>query len=106
VLHGLPVLSVQELIERIDAVHLSDLQQLAAELYAPDALSLAGVGREVAIFLEAIEPLRDGAAASAAGAAREGGGASPEGAAAARESHGGSPGTAGAARPADGRGTA
>jgi predicted Zn-dependent peptidase len=32
VLHGLPVLSVEELIERIEAVQLSDVQALAAEL--------------------------------------------------------------------------
>jgi predicted Zn-dependent peptidase len=65
VLHGLPVLSVEELIERIEAVQLSDVQRLAAELYAPPSLSLAGVGREEGVFLDAIEPLADGAGASA-----------------------------------------
>src|SRR5439155_1617464 len=64
-LHGLPVLSVQELIERIEAVQLADLQRLAAELYAPPSLSLAGVGRDERVFRDAIEPLADGTGASA-----------------------------------------
>jgi predicted Zn-dependent peptidase len=68
-LHGLPVLSVEELIERIEAVQLADVQRLAAELYAPAALSLAGVGRDERVFQEAIEPLANGTGAGASGRA-------------------------------------
>jgi len=60
-LHGLPILSVDEVIERIDAVGISELSDLAGELFAPERLSVAGVGREMEAFQAAIEPL--GAAA-------------------------------------------
>ena len=36
VLGDLPLLSVDELVERIDAVTVEDLQQMAAELFAPE----------------------------------------------------------------------
>ncbi|HWX75720.1 MAG TPA: hypothetical protein VNZ05_10455, partial [Solirubrobacteraceae bacterium] len=67
VLNGLPILSVDELIERIDAVALEHVSELAAELYRPHALSLACVGPDEDEFLAAIEPL--GAANADAGAA-------------------------------------
>ena len=57
VLHSLPIMSVQEIIDRIDAVQPADVQDLASELYAPDALSIAGVGPAEEAFLGAIEPL-------------------------------------------------
>ena len=57
VLHGLPILAVQELIDRIDAVQQADVQRLASELYSPGALSIAGVGPAEEPFLGAIEPL-------------------------------------------------
>jgi predicted Zn-dependent peptidase len=56
-LNGLPILSVDELLARIDAVQMDDLRELAAELYPPGALSLASVGPDEADFLGAIEPL-------------------------------------------------
>ncbi len=62
-LHGLPILEVDEVIERIDAVGIADLSELAGELFAPERLSVAGVGREQDAFRAAIEPL-DGAARS------------------------------------------
>jgi predicted Zn-dependent peptidase len=61
VLGGLPILSLDELIERIDSVDIAQLQELAGELYAPAKLSLAGVGPDDGVFAAAIEPL--GAAA-------------------------------------------
>ncbi len=45
VLAGLPLLSVDEIIERVDAVTIDDVRELAAELFAPGRLSAAGVGR-------------------------------------------------------------
>lgn len=64
----LPILSVDEVLERIDAVDIDAVHGLAAELFAPERLSAAGVGPREADFLAAIEPL--GAGAGAPGAAR------------------------------------
>ncbi|MGO9489647.1 MAG: M16 family metallopeptidase [Solirubrobacteraceae bacterium] len=58
VLNDMPVLSVDEVIERIDAVGLDDVRALAAELFEPRRLTIAGVGPEEASFQEAIAPLR------------------------------------------------
>jgi predicted Zn-dependent peptidase len=57
IISGVPVLSVDELIERIDAVSLDDLRELAAELFAPERLSAAGVGNDEARFRSALEPV-------------------------------------------------
>ena len=43
-LSGLPILSVDEVIERIDAVGIADLRELAGELFTAGRLSVAGVG--------------------------------------------------------------
>src|SRR4051812_4525346 len=57
VLAGMPLLTVDEVVERIEAVTLTDLEQLARELYAPDRLSVAGIGPDEAAFRAALEPL-------------------------------------------------
>jgi predicted Zn-dependent peptidase len=57
VLAELPLLSVDELIERIDAVTRDDLQELAGELLAPEALSAVGIGGDAARFRAALEPV-------------------------------------------------
>jgi predicted Zn-dependent peptidase len=54
VLAGLPLLSLDETVERIDAVSLEDLAGLADELWSPDRLSAAGIGRDEARFEEAL----------------------------------------------------
>jgi predicted Zn-dependent peptidase len=56
-LNGLPILSMDELIERIDSVQMADLRELAVDLYEPASLSVAGVGPAEGAFLSAIEPL-------------------------------------------------
>ena len=53
----LPILSVEEVIERVNAVSLDDVRELAQELFAPEALSIAGVGADEQQFTEAIAPL-------------------------------------------------
>jgi predicted Zn-dependent peptidase len=71
ILNEMPILSVDEVIERIDAVGIAELRELAGELFAPGALSVVGVGPDKDAFATAIGPL--GAApplARAAGAAR------------------------------------
>jgi predicted Zn-dependent peptidase len=72
VIAGLPILSVDEVIEYIDAVGTQDVAKLAASLFDPRALSIVGVGPEEDAFALAIEPLRAPApaAASARTAAR------------------------------------
>jgi predicted Zn-dependent peptidase len=57
VLNGLPILSLDELISRIDAVGVDDLLELAGSLYRAPELSLAAVGPDESAFLEAMEPL-------------------------------------------------
>jgi predicted Zn-dependent peptidase len=55
VLAGMPLLSVDEVIERVDAVTLEDLQGLAAELFPQERLSAAGIGSSAGVFEEALE---------------------------------------------------
>jgi len=57
-LSELPILSVDEIIDRIDAVEVADLRELAGELFAPERLSAAGVGPDEEVFLGALAPLR------------------------------------------------
>ncbi len=57
VLSELPILSVEEIIERIDAVELADLHELAGELFSGERLSVAGVGANESAFHEALRPL-------------------------------------------------
>jgi predicted Zn-dependent peptidase len=65
ILCDLPILSVDEVIERIDAVTLDDLRALAAELFVPSALSVAGIGADEEAFLGALGPLTGPAAPDA-----------------------------------------
>jgi predicted Zn-dependent peptidase len=57
VLSELPILSVDEIIERIDGVELADLRELASELFACERLSVAGVGSDQGTFDAALRPL-------------------------------------------------
>ncbi len=69
VLCDLPILSVDELIDRIDAVTIEDVRVLAADLFAPATLSAAGVGADEDAFRNALAPL--GGPAGATGVASE-----------------------------------
>ena len=57
VMNALPILSVDELIERIDAVGIEQVRALAEELFVPGRLSVAGVGPDEEAFRAAIKPL-------------------------------------------------
>src|SRR3954452_9974071 len=57
ILAGLPLLSVDEVIERIDVVKLEDLRELAAELLATERWSAAGIGGDEDAFRAALEPI-------------------------------------------------
>jgi len=52
-----PVLSIDEVVERIEAVTLEDVAALTRELLAPQRLSAAGVGADEDTFRRALEPL-------------------------------------------------
>jgi predicted Zn-dependent peptidase len=60
-LNELPILSVGELIERIDSVDIAALRELSGELLGAGRLSVVGVGPHEETFRAAIEPL-EGAA--------------------------------------------
>ena len=57
VLSDLPILSVDEIIERIDAIDAAQVHELAGELFVGESLSVAGVGAEEDVFQEALAPL-------------------------------------------------
>jgi predicted Zn-dependent peptidase len=54
ILAGAPLLSLDEVVERIDAVSLEDLGALVDELWAPGLLAAAGIGPEEGRFNEAV----------------------------------------------------
>jgi predicted Zn-dependent peptidase len=58
VLCEMPILAVEEVIARIDAVTLDDLQALAAELFNGPELSVAAVGPDEEALREALAPLQ------------------------------------------------
>jgi predicted Zn-dependent peptidase len=62
VLAELPILSVDEIVDRIDAVQAADVAELASALFAPGRLSAAGVGPDKAAFDTALAPLAGAAA--------------------------------------------
>jgi len=66
IMNELPILSVNDMIERIDVVTIEDVRELASELFAPAGLSVAGVGPDEQSFHAAIEPLLAHAAAPSA----------------------------------------
>jgi predicted Zn-dependent peptidase len=61
-LGDMPILSIDEIVDRIDAVTVADLRELARELYAPASLSAAGIGADEDAFRSALRPLETVAA--------------------------------------------
>jgi len=57
VLNDLPLLSLDEAVDRIEGVSLEDMAALTEELLAPERLSAAGVGTDEDVFRSALEPL-------------------------------------------------
>jgi len=56
-LNGTPLLSVDEVVARIDAVTLDAVAELAEQLFAPGRLSSAGIGPDEDVFRAALGPL-------------------------------------------------
>jgi predicted Zn-dependent peptidase len=57
VLNGLPLLSVDEVVHRIEAVTIDDVAGLTSELLGPERLSAAAIGTDEDVFQAGIEPL-------------------------------------------------
>jgi predicted Zn-dependent peptidase len=58
-LFGLPIDSLDEMIAKVDAVAVDDLTELAEQLYAPERLSAACVGRDEGRFRGALGPVSE-----------------------------------------------
>jgi predicted Zn-dependent peptidase len=56
-LADMPVLSLDEVIDRIDAVTLDDVRALAGELFEPARLSAAGIGPDEQAFRKSLAPV-------------------------------------------------
>jgi hypothetical protein len=54
---GTPLLSLDETIERLEAVTREDLERLAGELYPPTGMSVAAIGRDESLFRSALAPV-------------------------------------------------
>jgi predicted Zn-dependent peptidase len=65
ILTGVPLLSLDEIVAAIDAVSAGDVQALAAELFASERLSAAGVGGDEDAFLRALDAVNPALAAAA-----------------------------------------
>lgn len=62
-LGDMPIYTVDEIVDRIDAVTVEDLRELTRELFVPETLSAAGVGADEDAFIRALAPLEKVAAA-------------------------------------------
>jgi predicted Zn-dependent peptidase len=64
VLFDTPLLTLDELLERIDAVTREDVAELASELYVPDSLSAAAIAPDEDRFRSALAPVSEALAAA------------------------------------------
>jgi predicted Zn-dependent peptidase len=62
-LFGLPIYTLDEMLEKVDSVRVEDLTELAAELFAADALSAACIGRDEDSFRAGLAPVSEALAA-------------------------------------------
>ena len=63
-LFGTPLLSLDEMLARVDAVGREDLDELVAELYEPSGLSAACIGPSEERFRAALPPVSEALAAA------------------------------------------
>jgi predicted Zn-dependent peptidase len=64
VLFGTPLLTLDQLIEKVDAVTSEDVAELARALYAPDSLSAAAIAPSEERFRSALAPVSEALAAA------------------------------------------
>ena len=65
VLMGVPLLTVDEVLAKIDEITLDDVAGLARELFVPERMSAAAVGSDEDAFRSALESINPGLAAAA-----------------------------------------
>ena len=58
-LFGLPIESLDEMLAKVDAVSVGDLEELAAELYGSEQLSAACIGSDESRFRKALAPVSE-----------------------------------------------
>jgi predicted Zn-dependent peptidase len=58
-LFGLPIEGLDAMLAKVDAVEVEQLSELAAELYRPERLSTACIGREESCFRNALAPVSE-----------------------------------------------
>jgi predicted Zn-dependent peptidase len=58
-LHEIPLLTLDEMLVAVDAVKVEDVSELASELYDPDHLSAAAVGKDEDRFRKAVKPVSE-----------------------------------------------
>jgi predicted Zn-dependent peptidase len=66
VLFGTPLLTLDEMLAKVDAVTNEDVAELARELYGPDSLSAAAIAPSEERFRTALAPISESLAAAAA----------------------------------------
>jgi predicted Zn-dependent peptidase len=64
-LMGVPILTTDELLAKLDAVSLEEVNSLARELFVPEQMSAAGVGGDKDAFSDALEAVNPGLARAA-----------------------------------------
>jgi predicted Zn-dependent peptidase len=59
VLFDLPILTLDEMIAKIDAVTAEEIHEIAAELYKPERFSAACIGRDEDLFRKSLAPVSE-----------------------------------------------
>ena len=62
-LFDLPILTLDEMLDKVDAVTVSDIEGLAGELFSQGRMSAAGIGRDEDRFRGALAPVEEALAA-------------------------------------------
>jgi predicted Zn-dependent peptidase len=62
-LFDLPILSLDEMLEKVDSVSVADVEELAGELFSQGRMSAAGIGRDEDCFRGALAPVEEALAA-------------------------------------------
>jgi predicted Zn-dependent peptidase len=63
VLFDTPLLTLDELLEKVDAITSEEVAELARDLYAPDSLSAAAIAPSEERFRSALAPVSEALAA-------------------------------------------
>jgi predicted Zn-dependent peptidase len=62
-LHGIPLLSLDEMLAAVDAVSIDDISELAGELFPAEGMSAAAVGKDEDLFRRSVAPVSEALAA-------------------------------------------